>query len=143
MWVYSLIYVTGEWWFKVVCFWDWDWRDATSRCSWCRPTSTLFLHMKHVDPCLIIAISFPFFLVGWFWSTLYLLDIVNPTFSTWFPIYSFHWLKWWSLQLKDLILLVLEKQRLSHGEMHLEHLADYWYSDNYIYLCKMLTLFSK
>lgn len=29
--------VPGSWWFKVVPSWNWDRRDTSSRCYWCKP----------------------------------------------------------------------------------------------------------
>ena len=78
----------------------------------------LFSHEAHwsfsilqLSPFLI------YFLPGWFRSSLYLSDIATSLFFPNFSSIVVHWLQCWSLQLKNVILLVLEKQRLSHGEV--------------------------
>lgn len=133
-----LTYVTGEWWFKVVCSWNWDWRDATSRCSWCKQASMIIFTWS----TLIIFSTFSFIFIFILFFKLYLPFKLFPPFVP-SPSILVHWLQSWRLQLKELILLVLGKQRLSHGEVQAcgtpRRLLVQWYSS--IFFSKMMTIF--
>lgn len=99
-----LDYAPGAWWFKVICSWNWDWRAATSRCCWCKPASTTNLIWSKFNLFTWIVPLFEMLLTFWRFMCLSIFGFSLIVLS-------------WSLQLKDLMVQLLAKQRLSHGDV--------------------------